>query len=79
MLINHGNVLSVAQAAEDFLRVTRMVEEDGLAVITQNDVPRYVVTVYDDERNNTQTADDGKTMRTALRLIDKHRLAFEKL
>lgn len=78
MTINPRALLSYKAAVDDFSLAASLADQIGYAVIIQNDVPRYIITVFDDDKQ-TQTAEDGKTMRTAMRLINKYRRAFEKL
>ncbi len=78
MKINTNHMVSIAEATEDFSRVAKLVDESGMAVISSNDVPRYVVTEFRDYQRD-QTAEDEKAMRIALALIDKHHRAFEEL
>ncbi len=78
MTIDPRALLSYNAVANDFSLAASLADQIGYAVIIQNDVPRYIITVFDDAPQ-TQTAEDGKTMRTAMRLINKYRRAFEKL
>jgi antitoxin Phd len=76
--INKKNMVSITEATENFSRVAHMVDQSGMAVIFKNNVPRYVVTEFS-EYEQEQTAEDEDVMRIAVRLIDKHRRAFEEL
>lgn len=78
MKINTYHMVSIAEATQDFSRVAKMVDESGMAVISSNDVPRYVVTEFRDYQRD-QTAEDERVMRIALSLIDRHHRAFEDL
>ncbi len=78
MKIDIQHMVSIAEATRDFSRVAKMVDESGMAVISNNDVPRYVVTEFRDYQPE-QTAEDEKVMRIALALLDRHHRAFENL
>ena len=78
MKINTKNMVSITEANQNFSRVARMVDQNGMAIIFKNNVPRYVVTEFS-EFEHEQTAEDEDVMRIAIRLIDKHRRALEEL
>jgi len=40
------NLISVSEASQDFSRLTRLVDENGTVVISQNDSPRYILMEY---------------------------------
>ena len=43
MMIQSETMVSIADASRDFLRVARLVDEKGSAVILKNNAPRYLV------------------------------------
>jgi antitoxin Phd len=71
-------MVSITEANQNFSRVARMVDENGMAIIFKNNVPRYVITEFS-EYEEEKIAEDEDVMRIAGRLIDKHRRAFEEL
>ena len=44
MQINIKNLISITEANQNFSKVARMVDEQGVAVILKNNNPRYVDT-----------------------------------
>jgi antitoxin Phd len=77
MLVNTRNLVSLTEANQNFSRVARLVDERGAVVILRNNTPRYVVLEY--AQLESSEADDADVAAAGLRLIDKHRAAFEKL
>ena len=77
MLVNTRNLVSLTEANQNFSRVARLVDERGAVVILRNNTPRYVVLEY--AQLESAEADDADVAAAGLRLIDKHRAAFEKL
>ena len=43
MMVDTKNLVPMTEANQNFSRVVRMVDEDGLAVILKNNKPRYIV------------------------------------
>lgn len=43
MMVNTSQLVSMTDANQNFSKVTRMVDKDGMAVIMKNNQPRYVV------------------------------------
>lgn len=43
MLVNTNLLIPMTDANQNFSKVVRMVDEDGMAVILKNNKPRYVV------------------------------------
>jgi len=76
--INTKNMVSITEANQNFSRVAKMVDENGMAIIFKNNVPRYVITEFS-EYEEEKIAEDEEVIRIAGRLIDKHRRAFEEL
>lgn len=72
------NLVSITEASQNFSRVARLVEENGVAVILKNNVPRYVLVEYS-QVENEQTAEDEDVMAVSRRLIAKNRRAYEEL
>ena len=78
MVINTDNLVSITEANQNFSRVARMVDENGVAVILKNKVPRYVLMAFskvDDEKQ----ANDEDILEISKRLIAKNKQAYEVL
>ena len=43
MIVNTNQLVPMTEANQNFSKVARMVERDGIAVIMKNNQPRYVV------------------------------------
>lgn len=68
----------MTEANQNFSKVARLVDENGVAVILKNNAPRYVILDYsklqEDEIADNQTVEDvSKT------ILEKHLRAFEEL
>lgn len=48
MMVNTNALVPMTDANQNFSKVTRMVEENGLAVILKNNKPRYVVVDFEE-------------------------------
>ncbi|MCK9268170.1 MAG: type II toxin-antitoxin system Phd/YefM family antitoxin, partial [Alkaliphilus sp.] len=66
------------EANQNFSKVARMVDENGVAVILKNNVPRYVLIEYS-RLQEINTVDDEEVDRVARRLLSKHKKVFEAL
>ena len=72
------NRVSMAEASRNFSLLAKMVDENGLAVILQNDKPKYVLLDYNSLQEN-RPADEQELQRVAERLLQRHKKAFEEL
>lgn len=78
MQVNIKSLVSMTEANQNFSKVARLVDENGVAVILKNNAPRYVILDYsklqEDEIADNQTVEDvSKT------ILEKHLRAFEEL
>lgn len=48
MMVNTNLLVPMTDANQNFSKVVRMVDEDGMAVIMKNNKPRYVVVDFDE-------------------------------
>lgn len=78
MVINTDNLVSITEANQNFSRVTRMVDENGAAVILKNNVPRYVLMEFS-QVEDEQQAKDEDILEISKRLITKNKQAYEVL
>jgi antitoxin Phd len=58
MQINTSNLVSITEANQNFSRVARLVDENGVAVILKNNTPRYVLIEFS-QFQNEEFADDA--------------------
>ena len=81
MLVNTNILVPMTDANQNFSKVVRMVDEDGMAVILKNNKPRYVVVDFD-EYEMISTAlqmRKEKIKNTAETVIDENIEAFLEL
>ena len=78
MYIDLMNLVSISEANQNFSKVARMVDENGAAVILENNTPRYVLIDYNKLQDNME-ADNEMLEDVASRLLEKHKKAFEEL
>lgn len=48
MMINTNLIVPMTDANQNFSKVTRIVDEDGMAVIMKNNKPRYIVVDFEE-------------------------------
>ena len=48
MMINSNVLVPMTDANQNFSKVVRMVDEDGMAVILKNNKPRYIVVGFEE-------------------------------
>ena len=81
MTVNTEQLISMTDANQNFSKVTRMVDRDGMAVILKNNQPRYVVVdfaEYDQIAAAIQMR-KAKIEAAADRIIDENLEAFLEL
>ena len=78
MVIDTNVMIPFAEAQQSFSKVARLVDENGMAVILKNDVPRYLVVDFqqaDEERGIS----DEDLMDIARRVMEKNLPAYKEL
>ncbi|MGN0441428.1 MAG: type II toxin-antitoxin system Phd/YefM family antitoxin [Acutalibacteraceae bacterium] len=81
MLVNTESLVGMTEANQNFSKVVRLVDENGMAVIMKNNKPRYVLVGFD-EYNDIQEARKQRAKKisdTADKLIDENIEAFKEL
>jgi antitoxin Phd len=78
MKVNTSNLVSISEANQNFSKVARMVDENGVVVILKNNVPRYVLVEYS-QLQEIETVGDEEVDKVAKKLLSKHKKAFEAL
>jgi antitoxin Phd len=78
MNLTTRNRVSILEAAQDFPRLARLVDETGAAVILEDDVPKYVLIGFG-QFQREEAAETDAVELVARRLLMKHRRAFEEL
>lgn len=78
MKVNLDHSVSILEASENFSKLTRLVDENGAAVILKNNKPNYVLVEYN-ELENEQYALDSEVKEAANNVLSKYLKTFEKL
>lgn len=81
MMVNTSAMVSMTVANQNFSKVTRLVDDGGLAVILKNNKPDYVVVAFD-EYDEVQAAREARRQNVetmADRLISENLEAFREL
>lgn len=81
MLVNTESLVGMTEANQNFSKVIRLVDENGMAVIMKNNKPRYVLVGFDeyDEIQEARKLRAKKISDTADKLIDENSEAFKEL
>ncbi len=81
MLVNTNNLVAMTEANQNFSKVIRLVDENGMAVILKNNKPRYILVDFDEYKEIQEfRAKRAKTISdTADFLIDENLEAFKEL
>lgn len=78
MRINTKSIVSITEANQNFSKVARLVDEQGMAVILKNNNPRYVLLDYS-QFENLEIGQDEKIELVAERVLNKNIQAFREL
>ncbi len=78
MQVNLKNLVSMTEANQNFSKVAKLVDENGVAVILKNNAPRYIIIEYSKLQEN-ENADDQMVEDVAEQILAKHMKAFEEL
>ena len=78
MKIDLENFVSITEANQNFSKVARLVDENGVAVILKNNTPRYVILDYS-KIQEEKTAYDEDVKSVSEKILNKHLKAFEEL
>lgn len=78
MNINTNDRVSITEANQNFSKIARLVDEKGTAVITRNEVPRYIVMEYS-AMGQEQVAADEEVLSVSKRLMEKNHQAYKEL
>ena len=73
-----NDAVAVREVGRELLKVTQIVDENGFALIYENDMPKYVVRTYAPELEG-ETADDENIMRIGEEIVKHHLEAFKGL
>ena len=62
MTVNTNTLVAMTEANQNFSKVTRLVDEEGIAVILKNNKPRYIVINFDEYDEITAARQNRKKM-----------------
>ncbi|MBQ7088288.1 MAG: type II toxin-antitoxin system Phd/YefM family antitoxin [Clostridia bacterium] len=81
MMINTDHLIPMTEANQNFSKVVRTVDENGMAVILKNNKPRYVVVDFDEYNTISAAMQMRKENidRTADELLDENMEALLEL
>jgi len=78
MMINTNALVAMTEANQNFSRVARLVDEQGVAVVLKNNKPRYAVVDFS-EYDSFQSYRRMMIEKTADSLIKENLEAFQEL
>ncbi len=78
MKIDTNTIISVTEANQNFSRVTRIADKNGLAVIFKNNRPRYMLIDLENSPILDMTEDE-KIDVVAERILKRFKPAFQEL
>lgn len=81
MMVNTSALVPMTEANQNFSKVTRLVDETGLAVILKNNKPRYIVVDFEEyeEIQSARAARRQKIEAMADQMISDNLEAFQEL
>lgn len=81
MTVETSALVPMTEANQNFSKVTRLVDQEGLAVILKNNKPRYIVVDFEeyDEIQSARAARRQKVEAAADQLIAENMEAFQEL
>lgn len=81
MMVDTKTIVPMTDANQNFSKVVRMVDENGMAVIMKNNKPRYVVVDFDEYEAIASAIQmrKAKVSDTADKIIDENIEAFTEL
>ncbi len=78
MQVNTNSLVSISEANQNFSKVARLVDENGVAVILKNNRPRYIVLEYS-QLLEEQVAADTSVLEIGQSIVKRNRKAFQEL
>lgn len=81
MMVNTSALVPMTEANQNFSKVTRLVDEAGLAVILKNNKPRYIVVDFEEyeEIQSARAARRQKIEAMADQMISDNLEVFQEL
>lgn len=81
MTVDTNTLVAMTDANQNFSKVVRLVDEEGIAIILKNNKPRYIVVGFDeyDEVKTTMEMRRKKIASATDRLINENLEALQEL
>ena len=81
MTVDTNTLVAMTEVNQHFSKVTRLVDEEGLAVILKNNKPKYIVVSFDEYDKIAAARENRRNLidNAADELIDENRNALEEL
>lgn len=76
MQINTKSIVSITEANQNFSKVARLVDEQGIALILKNNKPRYIIIDYKEMEDFKQDIMIEEAVR---RILEQNMKAFKEL
>ncbi|MDD6981685.1 MAG: type II toxin-antitoxin system prevent-host-death family antitoxin [Clostridia bacterium] len=78
MNIDTHQIVSISEANQNFSKVARIVDKNGMVIIFKNNKPKYKLVDIDSDTTIEMT-DDEKIDFVAARILRRYHRAFEEL
>lgn len=78
MNIDTHQIVSISEANQNFSKVARVVDKNGMVIIFKNNKPKYKLVDIDSDTSIEMT-DDEKIDFVAARILRRYHRAFEEL
>lgn len=78
MMVDINTLISMTEVNQDFSKVAKLVDENGAAIILENNVPRYVIMEFP-AAEKPRFASDGEVSRISEKLIENNLEAYKEL
>lgn len=81
MVINTNTIVPMTDANQNFSKVVRLVDKEGMAVIMKNNRPKYIVVDFDEYEELSTIREERKRKidETADKIIEDNLEAFKEL
>ncbi len=81
MIINTNSIVPMTDANQNFSKVVRLVDKEGMAVIMKNNRPKYIVVNFDEYEEIRALREERKLKidETANKIIADNLEAFQEL
>lgn len=78
MKVDINSLISITEANQNFSKVTKLVDENGAAIILKNNTPRYIIMEFSGAED-LQYASNEEVALVSQRLIEKNIEAYREL